>query len=248
MSQAKKTFEIQAATLYRSCNTAILSTLSKREDGHPFGSFITYVTGQNRDLMVYASDIAEHTKNILNDTRACVTISSVTNSKDIQDNARLSIMGDLHPVPDAEIDGCQQRFVKFLPESKKYAAIHGFNFYRLIPSKVRWIGGFGQIAWLETEKWKSRPQWQPRETGIIEHMNQDHSNLVCSALNAVHKIADPTAEMLSLCIDGYYIKAQQTIYYISFNQPCYTEKELRAALVQQANDFRDFELNDNLSN
>jgi putative heme iron utilization protein len=242
MNRSENPYEKDAITLYRSNNTAILSTLSQREDGHSFGSFITYVSAKNRDLTVYASDIAEHTKNILNDTRACITISSVTNTNDIQDNARLSIMGNLLKIADTEVAECQQHFLKFLPESKKYEKIHGFNFYRLSPSKVRWIGGFGQIAWLNTDNWRATPQWLSRENGIIEHMNQDHSNVVCSALNAVHKIADPSAEMLSLCVDGYYIKAQQKIYYIGFCQPCYSERELRAALVKQAHNFRDFEL------
>ena len=57
----KSKYENEAVNLMRSNNIAILSTLSKKFEEFPFGSFITYVTDQNRSFYIYASDIAEHT-------------------------------------------------------------------------------------------------------------------------------------------------------------------------------------------
>ena len=64
MNKKLQKYDLQAAELFRSSNEAILSTVSKKFDGFPFGSYITYVTGRNRCIYLYASDIAEHTKNL----------------------------------------------------------------------------------------------------------------------------------------------------------------------------------------
>ena len=95
MNTSNTQYELDAVNLFRSSNTAILSTLSKSTDGYPFGSFVTIVSHSNRELFIYASDIAEHTKNILNDSKACVTLSSVNDQGDKQASSRLSLMGDL---------------------------------------------------------------------------------------------------------------------------------------------------------
>tara|TARA_B100000579_G_scaffold137036_1_gene111146 strand:- start:1849 stop:2070 length:222 start_codon:yes stop_codon:yes gene_type:complete len=73
-------------------------------------------------------------------------------------------------------------------------------------------------------------------------MNEDHSNNIASALNAQHAIKDKEAKMLSLSIDGYYIKSKEEIYFISFEEICSNAKEYKDMLVKQANDYRDYEL------
>ena len=40
----RKKYELDAVHLYRTTNAAILSTMSNKYEGYPFGSFITYVT------------------------------------------------------------------------------------------------------------------------------------------------------------------------------------------------------------
>ena len=66
MNDKFKTYEANAVNLFRTSSAAILSTVSKKHDGYPFGSFITYVSSRNRNIFLYASDIAEHTKNLKN--------------------------------------------------------------------------------------------------------------------------------------------------------------------------------------
>ena len=243
MNTSNTQYELDAVNLFRSSNTAILSTLSKSTDGYPFGSFVTTVSHSNRELFIYASDIAEHTKNILNDSKACVTLSSVNNQGDKQASSRLSLMGDLTKISSEDIKNCQARFFKFLPESEKYSDIHGFNFYRLKILKARWIGGFGQIGWLDTTHWTtSTPDWHDGEEAIIQHMNEDHSNVIYSSLNGVFGIIDANAKMLALCTDGYFILSEEAQFFMPFNQPCYHEQDVRAALIEQAKAYRAFEV------
>ena len=81
MNSKFKTYEANAVNLFRTSSAAILSTVSKKHDGYPFGSFITYVSSRNRNIFLYASDIAEHTKNLRNNSKACMTLFKIDEVK-----------------------------------------------------------------------------------------------------------------------------------------------------------------------
>ena len=243
MTNKKAHYEINAVRLFRSSDTAVLSTISKSSDSYPFGSFVTFSSSTHRELVIYASDIAEHTKNILHDSRACATIFSVANNGDKQASARLSLIGDLVKVRADDYKSYESRFIKFLPESEEYSRMHGFNFYKLNIKKARWIGGFGQIGWLDIAGWTTKiPVWKKDELAMIKHMNDDHRNVICSALNANFGIADQSAKMLALCTDGYFVLSKDQRYFVAFEKPCYSSGAVRAALVTHAKAYRSFEL------
>ena len=244
MNKKLQKYDIQAAELFRSSNEAILSTVSKKFDGFPFGSYVTYVSGRNRAIYLYASDIAEHTKNLKNNPKACITISRSKDEEDKQNSARLTIMGKLEEVLGDKLEDCKSRFQKFLPESKKYSQMHDFKFYELKTENIRWIGGFGEIAWLKKDNWISEePRWKDREEGMIEHMNEDHSNVIFSSLKGQHAVEDRHAEMFAMCIDGYFTLSNRNLFFIKFDKPCLTPKEVKDELVRQANEYRSLEAN-----
>ena len=235
-----KKYESEAVKLMRANNVAVLSTLSKKYNNFPFGSFITYVTGQDRSIYIYASDIAEHTKNIIKNSKSCLTIFKLKVNQDKQNSSRLSIMGDFKKIQNQDdIESCKIRFFKFLPESKTYSNMHDFNFYKMQPNKIRWIGGFGEIAWLKDKFWTSEnPDWSEDEDSIVNHVNNDHKDVVIATLKGVHDIYDKNVEVLSLSIDGYYLKTNNEIFYIPFDYPCENSKQVRDEFINHAKKFK----------
>ena len=235
-----KKYESEAVRLMRANNVAVLSTLSKKYNNFPFGSFITYVTGQDRSIYIYASDIAEHTKNIIKNSKSCLTIFKLKVNQDKQNSSRLSIMGDFKKIQNQEdIENCKIRFFKFLPESKTYSNMHDFNFYKMKPNKIRWIGGFGEIAWLKDKFWTSEnPDWSEDEDSIVNHVNNDHKDVVIATLKGVHDIYDKNVEVLSLSIDGYFLKTKNKILFIPFDNPCISSKQVRDEFIIHAKKFK----------
>lgn len=234
-------YEKLAINLMRNCREGVLSTVSKKYEGYPFGSFVTFISGADRSIIFYASDIAQHTINLKNNSKACITLFNLSEG-DKQDSARLSLMGDVKKI-DKDVEEISRKFIEFFPESSQYSNMHDFNFYSLNISQVRWIGGFGKIAWLSSTNWNPiRPKWLKQEKSMIEHMNEDHSNSIVSALNAKLGIKDKHAKMLRLTMDGYYVSSKNKIYFLDFNLPCFTVKQYRDKLVEQAKEYRDFEL------
>ena len=57
------------------------------------------------------------------------------------------------------------------------------------------------------------------QQGIVDHMNDDHSNVIQSALHAQHGIKDKNVKMFALSTDGYYVYSKKEIFFITFNKP-----------------------------
>ena len=241
MNNRSSDYERNSMNLFRSSNFGILSTISKQIKDYPFGSFVTYVSSASRDVYLYLSDLAEHTENLRYKSQSSLTVFKLNEKGDIQNSARLTLIGDLDDVPDDEIENCRNRFYSLLPESKKYQTMHDFKFYKLQVKSARWIGGFGQIGWLEKEIWDCNPSWKKEEFKIIDHMNDDHQNTVTAALKAQHGIDESDPRIEFLCIDGYYALTSTGYYFISFPRPAITVKDYREVLIELAKDYKKYE-------
>ena len=88
-----------AIKLLRFNNSGILSTISKKYSGYPFGSFVTYVTGRSRIIYFYFSDLAQHTKNLNFKSESCLTISETLKNDDKQNSKRLMFVRTLFTAP-----------------------------------------------------------------------------------------------------------------------------------------------------
>ncbi|HEX3171590.1 MAG TPA: pyridoxamine 5'-phosphate oxidase family protein, partial [Burkholderiales bacterium] len=73
----------------------VLSTLSKKFAGYPFGSVVPCVTDHAARPVILISGLAEHTKNIAADARVSLLVRDA--DIDPQEGARLTLIGDARP-------------------------------------------------------------------------------------------------------------------------------------------------------
>jgi hypothetical protein len=140
----------EARQLLRAHRYGALCTLSKKYDGHPFGSITPYMVDHDGSLLILISNLAEHTKNILNDPR----VSLITHNQDdshIQTQGRVTVVGSA--TLETDRDGSGKRYLRYFPEAQTYFEMHDFQFYRIVPQAVRYIGGFGNIHWVKAENY-----------------------------------------------------------------------------------------------
>ena len=88
----KDTFK-QARSLVNEKDFGILSTISVKLDGYPFGSVVPYCLDDNGMPIVYISTIAQHTINIKANDRCSLSI--LKDHEDVQANGRICIIGHL---------------------------------------------------------------------------------------------------------------------------------------------------------
>ena len=104
MNTRQKEYETDAIKLLRTSTEGILSTISVRHEGYPFGSFVTFISDTDRSIIIYASDIAQHTINLKEDSKSCLTLFKLDDDKDKQNSSRMTLLGDLRPLPDNELE------------------------------------------------------------------------------------------------------------------------------------------------
>ncbi|MBI3903835.1 MAG: DUF2470 domain-containing protein [Nitrosomonadales bacterium] len=222
----------EARQLLRAHRYGALCTLSKRFDGHPFGSITPYLTDHDGSVLILISTLAEHTKNILADPR----VSLITHNQDdphIQTQGRVTIVGAAHLVAEREQAG--KRYLRYFPEAQTYFAMHDFSFYRIAPQAIRYIGGFGNIHWITAEDHavKSHALIE-QEDEVIAHMNADHSDALRNCCRHFHQCAATEVEMIGIDCDGYDVRADGKVLRFDFKEAVLDAQEARHALIEMA--------------
>ena len=102
---------IDARRLLRRQQHGVLSTLSKKLDGYPFGSVTPFVLDHQARPVILISTLAEHTKNIAADPR--VSLLAHDSSADIQANARVTVVGHCARMEDQT--ALRARYLRYFP-------------------------------------------------------------------------------------------------------------------------------------
>lgn len=234
-----------ARTLLRQSELGVLSTHSKASEGFPFGSVSTYMSTVNGDVIFYISDLAQHTKNLLANSKMCLTVFSGSEGMTASDDdpnagARLSLLGDAKPIENQELESTQQRFFKLYPESRAYQGTHNFDFFKLSTQRVRFIGGFGDINWINQDAWTlPTPEWLENEAGMVQHMNEDHEDAMQLMCRHLLNLSAEHVEMLTLTPDGCFLRADQgKPIFIPFDELVHNGQEVRQQLVKLTHEAR----------
>ena len=219
----------EARQFLRNTFSGVLSTLSAKYDGCPFGSVAPFVLDHDGAPIILISTLAEHTKNITANPK--VSLLVLAGLEEQQNNARLTLMGEAHQVKENDAT-LRARYLRYFPAAVDYFGMHDFSFYRIHVRQARYIGGFGKIAWIPAQDFASPTnQLAAQETGIITHMNEDHAASLQSYCKRFHNVEARHAEMLGLDTDGFDIRADAQILRINFNQPVTDAQTARSELI-----------------
>lgn len=227
----------EARSLYRNQNAGILSTISLELPGYPFGSLTPYAPDELGRPVLLISDIAEHTANIRADSKVSLTVKEADGGQ-VQAQGRITIVGDAKEIPGEEA-GAAERYFAFFPYARRYAEAHNFNFFRIDPVRVRFIGGFGKIFWVEPDEFMVANPFDAAERGrIIEHMNADHTAALRHYLRHYLGIqageSDPVT-MVDIDRDGIdLLHKDANNFRINFEAPISNSTEARETLTRMA--------------
>lgn len=222
----------EARLMLRCHRYGVLSTISKKFDGYPFGSITPYLVDHDGSLLILISTLAEHTKNILHDPRVSI-ITHDQRDTHIQTQGRVTVLGNAELEPDREQAG--QRYLRYFPEAGSYFAMHDFSFYRIRPMAIRYIGGFGRIHWVDMEIYAvQRYPLIEQESDVIAHMNSDHLDTMRNYCSHFHQCSALDVAMIGIDIDGFDVRADDQVFRFDFAKPVTEAQQARTALVEMA--------------
>ena len=221
---------LEARRFLRSTRSGVLSTHSARFPGYPFGSIAPFVLDQEGNPLILISTIAEHTRNIAKNPHVSL-IAFDPAASDMQAGARLTLLGEA-VIADKQEGPLRARYLSYFPQASQYFDMHDFLFHRIAIRQARYIGGFGNIHWIDGADLLPQPnRLAEQEPGIIAHMNADHADSLRDYCRHVHGMEPRLAEMVGIDTDGFDVRADDRLLRFYFDQPILDAGSARTALV-----------------
>jgi putative heme iron utilization protein len=210
----------------------MLATHSQKMPGFPFGSVVPYCLDAAGRPLLLISRIAQHTHNLRVDGR-CSLLVGERDAEDVQAAGRLTLLAEARQLNDeVAIEAAAARYYRYFPQARDFHRIHDFDFWELEPVRWRFIGGFGAIHWLDGIA-LANPFAGTAETGMLEHMNQEHGAAIAHYLTLAG-IPGEAAEMVGIDTEGFHLRVGQRLHWLPFPTSCNSPLEVRQALVQLA--------------
>jgi putative heme iron utilization protein len=244
MSNSKQGEEVRA--LLEAERNGVLCTLSKKMDGWPFGSITPYAVGARGEPIILISEIAEHTRNLRADARASLLVQDSRAIDDPQAGARVTLIGYAVPVSALYVEDARRRYLELFPNSASYFQAHDFSLFQINVRQVRFIGGFGEIYWLDGGEVAGEGSVRGAASAldplaahagmICQHMNEDHADALVLYAAAFARTEADAARMIHVDSLGFDLIAIRDACHkhlrVDFPSPVSGTDEVRAAMVE----------------
>jgi len=122
--------------------------------------------------LLLLSHLAQHTRNLHHNLRCSILLTEPGHG-DVQQLGRLTCLSRaeaLEPVP----EGLSRRYFRYFPTAREYHEILNFRFYRLLPQRFYYIGGFGSARWITPDHLLDKPALGlDQETELLQRLQAE---------------------------------------------------------------------------
>jgi len=219
----------------RARHHGVLSTLSHRIAGYPYGSVVPFVLDHQAQPVILVSRLAEHTRNLEADFRTSFVVRD--DGDEVQAGARLTLLGNAAP-----IDGdrtLRARFLRYQPQAQQLLGLRDFSFWRITPLTLRFIAGFGAIRWISAAEFSPPVHgFAEVEADIVAHMNADHPDALraCCRESLGREVRE--TQVLGVDCDGFDARADGVRLRLDFPEMAPDAESVRRTLVKMTREAR----------
>jgi hypothetical protein len=184
-----------------------------------------------------------HTQNLKADPRASLLLVQPDAAGDPLGASRVTLVGNVLPVPQAEVADARTLYLKTYANSKYWVDFEDFSFYRMDVVDVYYVGGFGVMGWVSASEYvQSQPDPLADSMGeIIQHMNADHKDALALLARTFAHMESQEATMTAVDRLGFHLRLKtqdgmrgtRIAFLREVSNPAETRKVL-VEMVQQA--------------
>lgn len=147
--------------------------------GDPYCSLVNVASLPDGTPILLISRLALHTKNILNDTRASLMLDERAPGDPLE-GARIMLAGTAEEAEGDDVAMLRRRYLAAHPSAEEFVGFRDFSFFRIRPSGVHLVAGFGRIVDLAPGDFltdlSGAESLIESEPDIVAHMNADHAD------------------------------------------------------------------------
>jgi len=187
--------------------------------------------------------MAMHTQNLQADPCASLLVTQEDAGGDPLGASRVTLVGNVLPVPDAEVAEARELYLARHANSKYWVDFEDFSFYRMTVVDVYYVGGFGVMGWVSASEY-DRSQPDPLADSmaeIIQHMNADHKDALVLLAREFARIEAQEAIITAVDRLGFQVRLKmqdgirgaRIAFLREVSDPAETRKVL-VEMVQQA--------------
>ncbi|MCM2491732.1 HugZ family protein [Burkholderia glumae] len=132
--------------------TGTLATHAREPAGFPYPTIVPYATDARHRPVVLVSALAEHTRNLAADPRAGFLVADpepavVPAASAVLEAERVTLVGRF--VRSDDDPHLAARYQRYHRDAARYLGLGDFAFWVLECERLRFIGGFGRMGWLD---------------------------------------------------------------------------------------------------
>lgn len=144
--------------------------------GDPYCSLVNVASLPDGSPVLLISRLAVHTKNILADPRVSLMLDERAPGDPLE-GARIMLAGTAEEARD-DADLLKRRYLAAHPAAEDFVGFKDFSFFRILPTGVHLVAGFGRIVDLAPKDFLTdltgADALVEAEPDIVAHMNADH--------------------------------------------------------------------------
>jgi len=229
-----------AKSLLRRSRQGALATLMV-ETGDPYCSLVNVASLPEGAPILLISRLAVHTKNVLADSRVSLMLDERV-AGDPLEGARIMVAGRAEELSGEDAGLARRRYLAAHPSADAYVDFKDFAFFRVAPSGLHLVAGFGRIVDLTPAQFLTElsdaADLLGAEEGAIAHMNEDHREAM--NLYATKLLDAEAADWRCTGCDpeGLDMHAEDTTLRLEFPERVKNGNELRKMLVRLVGEAR----------
>ncbi len=211
------------------------------ETGGPYCSLVNLASHPDGTPILLISRLAVHTNNILADARVSLMLDERAPGDPLE-GARIMLQGRAEAVSTEELELVRRRYLAAHPSAEGFVDFPDFSFFRIVPSGVHLVAGFGRILDLKPEQFltdiSASKGLIEAEAGAVEHMNSDHRDALNLYATKLLDGASGDWRCTSIDPDGIDLQAGEATLRLDFPARVTNASELRKMLVKLADEAR----------
>ena len=137
-----------------------------------------------------------------------------------QEQGRATLIGNIEEVPGRSSRGGFRTLLRVLSGSSallpKLTLSLTFGWH---PSECATLAVLARSFWIEKDDWSvPTPEWAADESGIIQHMNDDHGDALKSMAKFFCGLDAEDVSLIAMDVEGCHIRADKSICHIPFEE------------------------------